>query len=69
MKMDLVMVCHIPPFETANKQKEMPLPFLSPINSLNSTYYKWDGTKDKQWHFPLLPCFIKTLECDRQIPI
>ena len=40
------MACHISPLKKAKKQGEMPLPILSPIPSLNSTSYGWDGTED-----------------------
>jgi len=33
------MACHIPPLKKAQKQGEVPLPILSPIPSLNSTFY------------------------------
>jgi len=36
---DLGMACHIPPLKKAKKQGEMPLPSLSPIPSLNSTFF------------------------------
>ena len=37
---DLVMACHIPsPPEKPKKQEEMPLTSLSPIPSLNSTFF------------------------------
>jgi len=38
-KKDLRMACHIPPLKKAQKQGEVPLPSLSPIPSLNSTFY------------------------------
>jgi len=40
------MACPTPPLKKAKKQGEMPLPILSPIQSLNSTLYDWDGTED-----------------------
>jgi len=44
-KKDLGMACHIPPLKKAKKQGEMPLPSLGPIPSLNSKFFKWDGTE------------------------
>ena len=40
------MACHTPHLKKAKKQGEMPLPILSPIPSLNSTFYEWDGTEE-----------------------
>jgi len=52
-KKDLGMASH----STSQKRKEtreMPLPSVSPVPSLNSTFFNWDETEAGKLHFALI---------------
>ena len=52
------MACHPPPLKKAKKQGEMPLPILSPIPFLNSTFVNGMGLMMGNG---ISPCFFASL--------